>query len=285
MAKKPLPAEAKSAVTDKKLLDRFDEIVNRKLLKLLPAAKTDMSWSRMLRILFTVTILLAVGYFIYQKLKTKPINPIYAKVESIKRIRELRLVKHHYESIIPITKGKGEADENLNKRKEKLQFLLVAPVEISSYIDLGKMKIEIMKDSLLSVDLPQPELSEVYVDLKKTYEYTLDKKSILFGKTLEKRAYNEAYEDIARALYKSKIRVSERAIANHILIDARKKGENYIRSLFNSFGYRVEFINTDKPQERQGGLDLLRERLDDLKEETDLEALKEKLQNLSKTIL
>lgn len=176
-------------------------------------------------------VVLISGYFIVRWInKEKPIDPVYGKVEAIKRVRHLRLVKHRYETIIPITKPNGS-----------LQFLLMAPAEVHGYLDLGQMKMSVEPDSLIKCYLPEAELSEVAIDLDQSEEITGPKRKGLFGFLPEGGNFNKAFTQITSALQESKTQVADRAVKNQILRETEQKGEDYIRNLLNGLGYRVEF--------------------------------------------
>lgn len=167
----------------------------------------------------------------------KKVDPAYAKVEAIKRIKDLTLVKHHYETIIPITKGK----------REKLQFLMVAPAEVSGYIDLSKLKYTIETDSLIIAKLPPAEISQTRISLKNTKEYTFQRsiwdqvKEQYFDKNAN---YLDAYDQIRTALDSAKMDVHRRAIINGLLDETEDKAEEYLRNMVNNLGYRIEFEDT-----------------------------------------
>ena len=194
--------------------------------------------------------LIIAGYFFIRPLfAKKPIDPAYAKVEAIKRIKDLTLVKHHYESIIPITKGK----------RERLQFLLVAPAQVSGYMDMSKIKFSIEEDSLITVKLPAAELSQTRISLKNTKEYTFQRSfwDHIKSQIDPKSNYLEAYDRIRIALDSARLDVRNRAIENGILEETEDKAEDYLRNLVNNLGYRVEFIEGNIPLFSSDSLNLL----------------------------
>ncbi|MEZ4774726.1 MAG: DUF4230 domain-containing protein [Bacteroidia bacterium] len=184
--------------------------------------------------------ILVLGFFLIKPLfAPKPVNPAYAKVEAIKRIKELTLVKHHYETILPITKG----------NKEKLQFLIVAPSEVRGFVDLSKLRYSINPDSLILITLPEPEISQTIISVRNTKEYTFQRS--FWGQMKEKfdpkSNYLEAYDKIRTALDSASLDVHRRAIINGILDDTEDKAEEYITNMVNNLGYRVEFVKSDQP--------------------------------------
>jgi hypothetical protein len=186
---------------------------------------------KLIAAVFVLGVVLISGYFIVRWVnKEKPIDPVYGKVEAIKRVRHLRLVKHRYETIIPVTKPKG-----------RLEFLLLAPAEVHGYLDLGQMKMQVEPDSLIKCFLPEAELSEVSIDLDQSEEFTGPERKGFLGFRPQAGNFSKAFTQIASAIQKSKAQVADRAVKNHILRETQEKGEDYIRNLLNGLGYRVEF--------------------------------------------
>jgi len=183
--------------------------------------------------------LFVAGYLVWQAWASpKPVNPVFAKIDHIKRVRHLRLVRHHYEGLIPVTKpGRREGEQG------DLQFLLVAPARIEGYVDLGRLEVRVLPDSLLRIWLPEPALSEVAIDLEQAHEYTLAGKGRFLGRRLERANYFEAYDQIRAAVAATQVRVQQRALENGILEDTRNKTEDYLRNLMRGLGYRVEFVS------------------------------------------
>ncbi|MDX2245470.1 MAG: DUF4230 domain-containing protein [Bacteroidia bacterium] len=181
------------------------------------------------------------GFFLLKPLFTaKKVDPAYAKVEAIKKIKELTLVKHRYETIIPITKG----------NKEKLQFLIVAPAEVRGYIDLSKLRYDIGTDSLIMITLPEPEISQTIISIQNTKEYTFQRSfwAQLKENFDSKSTYLEAYDKIRTSLDSARIDVHRRAIINGILEDTEDKAEEYLSNMVNNLGYRVEFAETGRTE-------------------------------------
>lgn len=183
--------------------------------------------------------ILIASFFLIKPLiwKDKTVDPAYSKIEAIKRIKELQLVKHHYETIIPITRP-------AKKNKEgKLQFLMVAPAEVNGFIDLSKLKFNVEKDSLILVTLPPAEISQTLISLKNTKEYTFQRSFWQkFQEKLDRNTnYLTAYDQIRSAIDSARADVRNRAIGNGILSDTQDKAEDYIRNMVNNLGYRVDF--------------------------------------------
>ncbi|MEM6806157.1 MAG: DUF4230 domain-containing protein [Bacteroidota bacterium] len=207
-------------------------------------------------ILGIAVLLVSAGLTVQYFLTPKAIEPVLTKVEGIKQLGNLRLVKHHYESVIPITKDKLTRAEII--KNQKLQFLLVAPVEISGFVDVSNMQVEKKPDSLLIIRIPPSEISDPYLDLSNTEEYLMEGKSRLFGKYLEFVNHEEAYTSIVKGLNGSKEKVKERAIANDIGNQTENRAELFLRNFASNLGYRVQISidsslskNYQKPPQKE----------------------------------
>lgn len=189
--------------------------------------------------------LLVLGFFVVRSLlEQKPIDPAYSKIEGIKRMRELTLVKHHYESIIPVGKP---ARKGLLAKKDnpKIEFLIKAPIEVRGYMDMSDIHIELGRDSLMLIDLPEAEMSRPVINFDETTEYTVRKNlwKRFFDKAFsDKATYLVAYDEIWRSLDSAKNDVSNRARINGILEDTEEKAKEYLLNAITAFGYRVEFV-------------------------------------------
>ncbi|MEM7372133.1 MAG: DUF4230 domain-containing protein [Bacteroidota bacterium] len=240
----PDPA-ATNPQTNKRLMERMLAALERPIYQAIPQAQNRSSLTRTLLIILLLGLLGCAIFLIaryYSAPKTVP--SVLSRMEGIKRVRELHLVRLHYESVIPITKRKNRDKKN---QKEVPQFLLVAPMELSMYVDLGKMKMDLRPDSLVVINLPDPELSKVYINFHEVKEYQMAEGWSLGDIDLS-LTYSEVYDDIAYKLTETKDDVRSRASHPSILQDTRAKAENYLRNLLNSLGYRVEF---EYPQDEE----------------------------------
>ncbi len=206
-------------------------------------------------ILLGLGILGGGGYLVYNWLWGKKPDPVHSKIESIKRVQELHLAKMHFESIIPITKD--------NNRKEKFQFLLIAPMELSVYVDMKKVEFESLGDSMLRVTIPQPEVSEVYIDFRKTKEYNYSNPSLmnkLFKR--ERFDYMKVVQEVQKEIKTGKKQVIARASSPAVMKDVINKAEAYLQNVLNSVGYRVEFVQPEIQNNQQKLIQELEELLE-----------------------
>ena len=182
-------------------------------------------------------LLIGAFFFIRPFFQDKPIDPVYTKLESIRNIQEMTLVKQHYTTLIPVT----------NLDNDKLEFLLRAPVQVYGNIDLSKVQFDVLEDSLIAVYLPAAEIPDPYLDIQETVVFSAGKSlfqrmsSRLFSKA---QTYLEAYDQIRISLDSATTKVYDRAMLNDIEDETLDQAEIYLRSLIGSLGYRVQFFRT-----------------------------------------
>ncbi|MEO1448939.1 MAG: DUF4230 domain-containing protein [Bacteroidota bacterium] len=221
------------------------------MMQWIPRPGQDRFTERLIMVVLVAGLIIVGGnLFLKWLFRSDPIDPIYEKVEAIRRVRDLHLVKHHYETVIPITKAKRNGEQG------KLQFLLTTPAEISGFIDLSQTRFALRPDSLLLVQLPPAKLSKVHIDLRETEEYQADRRKLLFGKSIQRASYFEVYDQIRQALTQAKDRVRQRAIVNGIESETQSRAEMYLRNQIAGLGYRVEFL-TATDSTSQARLDLM----------------------------
>lgn len=201
-------------------------------------------WSpQLLNRIILLAVITAVGFCVWASFsflkKPDAVEPIYTKIEGIKRLGELHLVEHYYESIIPITNLKE--DNKGNPKNEKLEFLLKAPVKVSGYLDFSRIQMKVLEDSLVHIELPPAQISEAYLDLKKTEEYMVDGKLRIFKTYFQNIDHEKVYKDIARGINNNKIEIRKRAKVNDIEKETHLKAKIFLRNFVSTLGYRVEF--------------------------------------------
>ena len=175
-----------------------------------------------------------------------PVEPVYTKIEAIKRLGELHLVKHHYEAVIPVV---AEKDKILSRKtNQKLQFLLISPIEVSGYIDFSELKLNIEEDSLLRISIPPAQISDAYLDLANTKEFLAQGKFRIFGKYVERINHEEAYYAIAGAINEAKAKTEKKAKANEIQKETMLKAQIFLRNFVSTLGYRVVFETQKETQ-------------------------------------
>lgn len=179
-------------------------------------------------------LLVGAFFLIRPFFQEKPVNPVYTKLEAIKHIQEMTLVKQHYTTLIPVT----------NVKNDNLEFLLRAPVQVYGNIDLSRVEFDVLEDSLIAVHLPAPEIEEPYLDIQETEVFSAGKSLFqrmsarLFDKN---KTYLEAYDQIRMSLDTASANVLKRAYLNDIEEETLDQAELYLRSLIGSLGYRVQF--------------------------------------------
>ena len=190
-------------------------------------------------------MILCLNYTLKFIKSSKSPEPIFTKIEGIKKLGEMHLVKQKYESVIPITDKKLTRKGKL--KGEKIEFLLIAPIEVTGYIDFGNLEVAVKKDSLLEIVLPEAHVSEAYLDFSKTEEYLAEGKFRIFGKYLERINHKQAYYDIAGGINAAKERVRLTAEKKHfILRETQNKAQIFLRNFGNTLGYRVDFVSAEE---------------------------------------
>lgn len=255
--------------SNKKLMERMLAALENPIYRVIPQAQNRSSLTRTVLIIILLGLLGFAIFLIaryYSAPKTVP--SVLSRMEGIKRVRELHLVRLHYESVIPITKRKNREKKN---EKEVPQFLLVAPMQLSLYVDLGKMTMDLAPDSLVIVKLPDPELSKVYINFHEVKEYQMAE-GWSFGDIDLSLTYSEVYDDIAYKLTETKEDVRTRASHPSILNDTRAKAENYLRNLLNSLGYRVEFQYPQDEEADQASEDDIQAQIQEYLKEQNLDS-------------
>lgn len=183
-------------------------------------------------------LLVGAFFLIRPFFEDKPIDPVYTKLEAIKHIQEMTLVKQHYTTLIPVT----------NAKRENLEFLLRAPVQVYGNIDLSRVEFDVREDSLIAVHLPPAKIDEPYLDIQETEVFSAGKSLFqkmsarLFSKN---KTYLEAYDQIRISLDSASADVLKRAYLNDIEEETLDQAELYLRSLIGSLGYRVQFYRPE----------------------------------------
>ncbi|MEL6718499.1 MAG: DUF4230 domain-containing protein, partial [Bacteroidota bacterium] len=146
-------------------------------------------------------------------------------------------------------------DKKGNAKKEKLEFLLKAPVRVSGYLDFSQIQLSVLQDSLLHIGLPPAQISKAYLDLKRTEEYLVDGKLRVFNRYFENIDHEEVYKDIARGINNNKIDIRKRAKINAIEKETLMKAKIFLRNFVSTLGYRVEFPNDPSMQMPKDSID------------------------------
>lgn len=152
----------------------------------------------------------------------------YSKFEQIKYLKELHLITHHFEEIVPIER----------EGTERLKLLLIVPAKISGYMNLANLKFNIKNDTLVEVQLPQVALTEPIIEIDKALNYNLEKK---FGLRLGTGLYNEVFSQLKIALVDTKKDITAKALANDIEQQTLNMGKLYIQNMMSTLGYQAIF--------------------------------------------
>ena len=160
-------------------------------------------------------------------------NPITI-IRDVRSLARLETIQYTVEKVITAEQGQGTLGVLFG---DKLIF--VAHGQVIAGVDLSKLSaddIEI-KDGILFLNLPNPEIFVATLDNEKSYVY--DRQTGLLTKgdiNLESSARRLAEDEIEKA-----------AVEDGILDLARQNAENYLTRLLSDLGYPEVIIVSDKP--------------------------------------
>jgi hypothetical protein len=160
-------------------------------------------------------------------------NPITI-IRDVRSLARLETIQYTIEKVITAEQGQGTLGVLFG---DKLIF--VAHGQVIAGVDLSKLSaddIEI-KDGILFLNLPNPEIFVATLDNEKSYVY--DRQTGLLTKgdiNLESSARRLAEDEIEKA-----------AVEDGILDLARQNAENYLTRLLSDLGYPEVIIVSDKP--------------------------------------
>jgi hypothetical protein len=160
-------------------------------------------------------------------------NPITI-IRDVRSLARLETIQYSVEKVITAEQGQGTLGVLFG---DKLIF--VAHGQVIAGVDLSKLgagDIEI-KDGILYLNLPNPEIFVATLDNEKSYVY--DRQTGLLTKgdiNLESSARRLAEDEIEKA-----------AVEDGILDLARQNAENYLTRLLSDLGYPEVIIISDKP--------------------------------------
>ena len=160
-------------------------------------------------------------------------NPITI-IRDVRSLARLETIQYTVEKVITAEQGQGTLGVLFG---DKLIF--IAHGQVIAGVDLSKLSaddIEI-KDGILFLNLPNPEIFVATLDNEKSYVY--DRQTGLLTKgdiNLESSARRLAEDEIEKA-----------AVEDGILDLARQNAENYLTRLLSDLGYPEVIIVSDKP--------------------------------------
>ena len=152
-------------------------------------------------------------------------------IQEVRSLARLETIQYSVEKVITAETGQGAFGFLFGDR-----LLFVAHGVVISGIDLGKLGPEDLsiKNGVLYVSLPEPEIFLTTLDNDKSYVYNRQTGVLTRGDiNLETNARRVAEDEIQKA-----------ALEDGILKLARENGENYLYRLFISLGFQeVIFVN------------------------------------------
>jgi hypothetical protein len=173
----------------------------------------------------------AVGTQMAQVLNPTPtviVDPVTI-VRQVRSLARLETIQYSVEKVITAESGQGPFGFLVGDR-----LLLVAHGEVIAGVDLSKLSPDDLRvrDNVLYVILPEPEIFVATLDNEQTYVYDRD------TGILTRRDIN--LETTARQAAEQAIR--EAALEDNILNQARVNAENYLYRLFLEIGNYDEVI-------------------------------------------
>jgi len=156
-------------------------------------------------------------------------------IHEVRSLARLETIQYSVEKVITAETGQGAFGFLFGDR-----LLFVAHGVVISGIDLGKLGPEDLsiKNGVLYVSLPEPEIFITTLDNDKSYVYNRETGVLTKGDiNLETNARRVAEDEIQKA-----------ALEDGILKLARQNGENYLYRLFISLGYQEVIFVYPTPQ-------------------------------------
>jgi len=156
-------------------------------------------------------------------------------IQEVRSLARLETIQYSVEKVITAETGQGAFGFLFGDR-----LLFVAHGVVIGGIDLGKLGPEdlSLKNGVLYVSLPEPEIFLTTLDNDKSYVYNRQTGALTKGDiNLETNARRVAEDEIQKA-----------ALEDGILKLARQNGENYLYRLFISLGYQEVIFVYPTPQ-------------------------------------
>lgn len=180
--------------------------------------------------LILVLILILVGLGIGGLIGMKNPKPTaFDRFEGIKRVGNLRLVRHTYLQLITFR----------NAKNDRLEFMIEAPGYVHGQLDMSKLSYTEPSPGHLIVKLPQTVLSPVRIDLENLREITFRGRSLSFGGG--PGAYREAFTEIAATIGKARTDIEKSAIANGILEQTEQRAREFVLNQTRPLRVRISF--------------------------------------------
>jgi hypothetical protein len=168
-------------------------------------------------------------------------SPSQLKLEEIIIIRELHLVRHHYNDIFYLHR-KGNPEK-------PVRAIVEVPVAITAYIDLKQVRIIKHNDSIREVILPRAVLDSP--------SYKIDKMVVTRMRSVHLHAGHDLYPKVSQYLQQTMAtridKITAIAKANHILEQTEIEAKEYVESLLKAVGHtdiRISFATAPVSAQR-----------------------------------
>ena len=177
------------------------------------------------------------------------------------KAKDLKDTKDGYQKIIKdiqkelkkIRDKRQKARTKLNKAELELKFalqegeeiepeiLIVAPAQISVYIDMKAVKIEELADSLVRIYIPPIAFNRTLIELPDSSVYDIDGKETEFETSLQ-GAYFDLFGQLKETVLEKEAEVKTKAIENGIVEDGERMARLYLENFMRPLGLEMEFI-------------------------------------------
>jgi hypothetical protein len=162
---------------------------------------------------------------LYKAFETTTNPPPQIKLEEVISVKELHLVKHHYNDQFYLHRK--------NDRRKSVRVIADIPVTVTAYIDLKAVKVIHSGDSIKEIVLARAKMLEPQYHLSEL-QVTKTRQFILYaGKDL----YPEVSAYLKDNIATRSALIKERAIQNNILHQAETEAKAYVESLLKAIGH------------------------------------------------
>lgn len=179
-------------------------------------------------IIVMAIILVVLGIISYNKISLdRKTDLLSSRVEeNIVRLVELSTVKYNYTNIVEYKDNMKLKQLNIpftNKR-----FIVKYSGYIKAGMDLDTVEIQLKDKDTIEILINKPKIIENIISEEDVYFF--DEKESIFNKL--------SYDDLYSVLIEEKEKMKEESIEKGLLNDAEKNGEEIIKSLLESMGFK-----------------------------------------------
>lgn len=179
-------------------------------------------------IIVMAIILVVLGIISYNKLSlNRNTDLLSSRVEeNIVKLVELSTIKYNYTNIVEYKDNMKLKQLNIpftNKR-----FIVKYSGYIKAGMDLDTVEIQLKDKDTIEILINKPKIIDNIISEEDVYFF--DEKESIFNKL--------SYDDLYSVLIEEKEKMKEESIEKGLLNDAEKNGEEIIKSLLESMGFK-----------------------------------------------